>query len=226
MKPKSSLLKLTGFMLLMVGSANAAVVLGTKGTINDNGRTISEATGNSLSYAAFTTTIASAFTNGTGGVANMTANVANFPGPIQLDYGASNSLELTWTGGNLAISEADASSGAHILGMVGSAATRVFTPDTPLLTIGIISTDRNEATRLPVLSVRFQDNTTASTSGANADEWFFHALSGTADNPIVEFSLSQNNFVRWDDLAFIAIPEPGAALLGSLGILLILRRRR
>ena len=42
-----------------------------------------------------------------------------------------------------------------------------------MLTLGIFSTDRNDAGRTPVLTVTFLDNTTASTSGANAEQHVF-----------------------------------------------------
>lgn len=56
-----------------------------------------------------------------------------------------------------------------------------------------------------MLTVTYRDNTTASTSGANADNVYFHGLSGTAANPIVSFALSQNDFVHYDDLGFIVV---------------------
>jgi len=53
-----------------------------------------------------------------------------------------------------------------------------------------------------------RNNSRASTSGANADNVYFHGLSGTAANPIMRFALSQNDFVRYDDLGFIVAPPP------------------
>ena len=118
------------------------------------------------------------------------------------------------------------------MGFCGDASARTFIPSAPLLTVGIFNTDRNDAARLPVLTVTYQDNSVASTSGANANEVFFHGLSGTALNPIVSFSISQNAFVRYDDLGFVVaspVPEPSsAAALGGLVAMgfAALRRRR
>ncbi len=106
------------------------------------------------------------------------------------------------------------------------ATARTFTPNQPLLTVGYFNTDRNSAGRDPSLTVTFQDGTTANTSGANADNVFFHGLSGTAANPIVRFSMSQSDFVRYDDLGFIVVPEPSSALLLGLASLGVLIRRR
>ncbi|MEO7101622.1 MAG: fibronectin type III domain-containing protein [Luteolibacter sp.] len=194
--------------------------LNAVGTINGNNRTILEATGNSVDYATFASNLATAFANNTGGV-------WNFDGPsfglnsgdsITLKYGTSLTkslvLNLTEGAGGGGINQAnvagEATSGYFVLGLGGTGATRTFTPDKPLLTVGIFNTDRNDASRIPVLTVTYQDNTTASTSGANADNVYFHGLSGTAANPIVSFALSQNNFVRYDDLAFIvaSLPAP------------------
>ncbi|MBW8780309.1 MAG: fibronectin type III domain-containing protein [Verrucomicrobia bacterium] len=194
------------------------IAFNAAGTLNGNNRTILEATGNSMSYATFASNLATAFANNTGGV-------WNFDGPsftavagqtIPLKYGASQTNTLTLTldegaggaGINQASVPSEATSGNFVLGLAGTGATRTFIPDKPLLAVGIFNTDRNDATRIPVLTVTYQDNTTASTSGANADNVYFHGLSGTVANPIVSFALSQNNFVRYDDLAFILATPP------------------
>ena len=201
-------------------ASNAPVVsFNTVGTLNGNNKTILEATGNSLDYPTFASNIATAFANNTGGVWNFDEASFNVLSGqiITLNYGASltNSLVLALTEGTggTGINQTtgttgEPTSGNFELGLGVNAATRTFTPDKPLLTVGIFNTDRGDASRIPVLTVTFQDNTTASTSGANADNVYFHGLSGTPSNPIVSFAISQNNFVRYDDLAFIVVSLP------------------
>lgn len=116
------------------------------------------------------------------------------------------------------------------MGLGGDATTRTFTLSTNLLTVGIFNTDRNDSGRLPVLTVNYLLGGSASTSGATANDVYFHGLSGTEANPIVSFSLTQNNFIRYDDLGFVvasSVPEPSRALLLMLGATgLLVRRRR
>ncbi len=235
MKPINTLhniLALTGGSLLLLSSAHAAsVIFDTKGDINTNERTILEATGNSHTWQQFNTSVGAAFTNGTGGVANPAEESPDIVADdtITLNYGASNSLVMTMTVGNTFKVETragEATSGDLVFAYNVNAGIRTFTLDTPLLALGIFNTDRGNSGRNPQLIVNYQDGTSAETSGASADAWYFHSLSGTAANPIVGFSLSQSAFVRWDDLGFIAIPEPSTALLGGLGLLALLRRRR
>lgn len=235
--------------LLTASVAQAANFTGdTVGVINTNERTVLEATGNSLTAATFATNVATAFSNNTGGVwnfENLTTTVLHNE-TITLNYGASlaNSLQMTLTladtsGFNAGIDGATTSlafneptSGITVLGLPGNFSARTFTlsEGSYLLTVGILSTDRNDASRIPSLTVTFLDNTTASTSGANADNVFFHGLSGTLDNPIVSFTLTQNNYLRWDDLGFIvAIPEPSSAValagVAAVGFAALRRRR-
>jgi fibronectin-binding autotransporter adhesin len=196
----------------------ANLIVNTVGTLNGNGQTFLEATGNSLNEATLAANIATAFANNAGGVWNFDGTYFNVTNgqTIALTYGTSqaNSLILTLAEGagangiNQASVAAEATSGSFELGLAGNGATRTFTPNKPLLTVAIFNTDRNDATRIPVLTVTYQDNTTASTSGANANNVYFHCLSGTESNPIVSFAISQNNLIRYDDLAFIVAKPP------------------
>lgn len=232
------ILALVGILAASIDSAPAAsIIVNTVGTVNGNGRTILEATGNSITSTIFGSDIASAYANGTGGVwdfdgANFGVNIGE---TITLNYGASlaNSVIMTLGGtnginqGNVA---GEATSGAFELGLGGDASTRTFTLSTPMTTIGIFNLDRGDASRTSSLWVTFLDDTTASTSGANGDDTYFHGLSATGTNYIKSFSLTQNNFVRYDDLGFVvasSVPEPSRALLLMLGATgLLVRRRR
>lgn len=226
---------------IAAASATSANI-NTVGVINPNGHTIFDATGNSLTYSAFASSLATAYANDTGGVWNFDTafSQVNVGDTITLNYGTSlaNSLVMTLGGdgfnqGNVGSSEVTSSTFGMGLANSGSS-TRTFTLATPLLNIGIFVGNRNDSARTSVLTVTYLDNTTASTSGANAGPGsgnnYFEDLAGTALNPIVSFSLSQNNFLRYDDMAFIVapVPEPGTMALSAMGgaALLFLRRRR
>lgn len=232
MKP---MLPMAGILAASIATASAAsITVDTVGTLNGNNRVITDASGSTVTSTTFIADIAIAYANNTGGVMNFEANpmfVQNAD-TITLNYGVAltNSLVLTYGGANAidsGINAGEATSGERVMGLSGGADTRTFTPSIGLLELGIFSLDRNDAGRLPVLTVTFQDNTTASTSGAHADDTFFHGFKTTADNPIVSFTLSQNNFVRYDDLGFVVVPEPSSALLlGLAGCGAFIRRRR
>lgn len=231
------ILALVGILAASIDSAPAAsIIVNTVGTVNGNGKTILEATGNSMNSTLFASDIATAFANDTGGVwdfdgANFGVNVGE---TVTLNYGTSlaNSVVFTLSSGsgiNQGNIASEATSGTTELGLAADASTRTFTLSTPMTTIGIFNLDRNDASRTSVLEVTFLDDTTASTSGANADDTYFHSLSATGTNYIKSFSLTQNNFVRYDDLGFVvaSVPEPSRALLLMLGATgLLVRRRR
>lgn len=209
------ILSVAGILAASIAAAAAANYTDdTVGTINGNGKTILEATENSLDVTTFATDIATAFANNTGGVWDFDgAGFDVAPAEtITLNYGTSlaKSLVLTLSGTNginQSANGGEATSGGSVLGLAADASTRTFTPSKPLLTVGIFNTNRGSADRFPVLTVTFQDDTTASTSDANAGAVYFHGLSATGTNYIKSFSLSQNAFVRYDDLGFIVAPE-------------------
>lgn len=235
-----SILALVGILAASIGSAPAAsIIVNAVGTVNENGKTILEATGNSMNATAFASVISTAYANDTGGVWNFDTpggfGTVNVGETVTLNYGASqaNSVILGLSSGNninQGTIAGEATSGSAELGLGGDASTRVFTLSTLMSTIGIFNLDRNDASRTSVLSVTFLDDTTASTSGADGDNTYFHILSATGTNYIKSFSLTQNNFIRYDDLGFVvasSAPEPSRALLLMLGATgLLVRRRR
>jgi len=208
-----------------IAAADAtSTTVNTVGTINGNGRTVLAATGNSLSVTTFSNDIATAFANNTGGVWNFESSFSvNVGETITLNYGAtlSRSLVLTLTSGNNIANQGNAGeavSGGNVLALSGSTAARVFTPDQPLSAVAIFNTDRNDGSRVPVLTVTFEDNTTASTAGANANDVYFHELSATGANYIKSFSISQNNYMRYDDMAFIVARRPRRQSASNLSV--------
>lgn len=220
--------------MIATSASAASINVNTVGAVNGNVLPVLEATGNSLNVGTFASVVGTAFANNTGGVWNFDGDpyTVNAGETVTLNYGVSlaNSLVLTVGGNgiNQSANPTEATSGGTVMGLNGDAVPRTFSLNTPLLTLGIFNTDRNGADRFPVLTVTYQDTTTASTSGANADNTYFHGLSGTLANPIVSFTLSQNNFVRYDDLGFVvaAVPEPGTAALVGLGLALSVAMRR
>lgn len=241
MKSKSSSAAYLAAFVIASGTITQAtsITVDAVGVINPQNRTISEATGNSVTASTFATDIATAFSNNTGGVWDLEAAAGYSVSEgetVTVNFG-SNSLVLTLSasgGGTIDNNTIDgnATSGSRVFGFGGNTNPRTFTPSEPLLTVGAFSVNRNDASRLPVLTVTFLDTTTASTSGANAGATFFHSISGTMVNPIVSFTLSQNNFVRWDDIGFVtasAIPEPASAAtlvgLAAVGFVALRRRR-
>jgi hypothetical protein len=202
---------IAGLLAASVVAASATnYTTGTTNVINPNGKTVLEATGNSFDATTFSNNVATAFANETGGVWNFDGSSfsVNVGETITLNYGASltNSLVLTLSSGNTinqGNTGGEPTSGSLLMGLSGDGSTRVYTPNKPLLAVAIFNTDRNDSGRTVVLTATYLDATTASTSGANADNVYFHGLSGAGTNPIVSFSISQNNFVRYDDLGFI-----------------------
>jgi hypothetical protein len=240
-----SILPVAGLLAASIAAAPAAsIVVNTVGVINTNGHTIVDTPGSmssipSISNTGFASDMTTAFANNTGGVWNFDGTSFNIGvgETVTLNYGTSlaNSLVMTLGGTNAIntgfITTAEATSGTQGLGLDSNASTRTFTLSTPLLTLGMFIGNRGDSSRISTLTVTYQDNSTATVTGAHmgptAGSNYFQGVSGTLANPIVSFSLAQNNFVRYDDLGFVAVPEPSSALLlGLVGFGAVIRRRR
>ena len=203
---------IVGILAASIAAADAtSTTVNAVGTINGNGQTVIAATGNSLSVTTFSNNIITAFANNTGGVWNFESYFSLVSGDtITLSYGTAQSsslvLTLSCTTGN-GINQgvpggSEPISGTGMMGLSGSD-TKVFTPNKPLSAIGIFNGNRSDSSRTCSLTVTFMDNTTASTSGANGGGCYFHELSAIGTNYIKSFSVSQNNLIRYDDMAFI-----------------------
>ncbi|MEO7931527.1 MAG: hypothetical protein ABIT76_00060 [Chthoniobacterales bacterium] len=232
MNPKIALTGCAAALLLAASITTATATnfsTTTVGVMNTNGKPLKEATGNTVNATTFASDIATAYTANTGGVWNFD-NVGGFSvnngETVTVNNGGTLLNTFTYTEGagaggiNQGNIGSEATSGAFELGLAGNGATRTFTPSTPLIELGIFSLDRNDASRIPVLTVYFQNAPTVavSTSGATADDVYFHGFKTTISNPIVKFELSQNNFIRYDDLGFVtAVPEP-STVFGAVGL--------
>lgn len=236
------MLPIVGILTASITAASAtSIVVDTVKDVNTNGHTIIDATG-SISNTTFASDMLTAFANNTGGVWNFdgTAFTVSNAETITLNYGTSLTNSLVMTLGSTSsidqgsVTTDEATSSTFGMGLQSDAGTRTFALDTPLLTLGIFVGNRNDPSRTSVLTVNYQGGGSASTSsvtpanaGPAAGSNYFMGLSGTSANPITSFSLSQSNFVRYDDLGFVTVPEPSSALLlGLAGFGAFLRRRR
>jgi len=218
LSPVNHKIAIIGMLAASIAAADAtSFTTSTVGTVNGNNKTINNATGDSSSYATFTNDLATAFANDCGGVWNFESSFSvNNGETITLNYGTthSRSLVLTLSGSNIANqgNSGEAVSGGNVLAISVDTNPRVYTPNKPLKKVAVFNTNRGDSGRVPVLTVTFMDNTTSNTSGANAGAVYFHELSATGTNYIVSFSISQNNYVRYDDIAFIDTNAPPSAL--------------
>ena len=210
---------LVGILAASIAAADAtATTVNTVGSINGNNQTVVAATGNSLSVTVFSNNIITAFANNTGGVWNFESYFSvNVGETITLNYGAAQSSSLVLTlssGNNIAQTSAsgEPTSGSYLMALNNDTSTRVYTPSKPLLAVAIFNSNRGDSSRTCALTVTYMDNTTATTSGANGGAWYFHELSATGTNYIKSFAISQNNYMRYDDMAFIVAPSPAASV--------------
>lgn len=99
-------------------------------------------------------------------------------------------------------------------------------------TIGIIGVSSNGATSGTGVLVSLATPDSNASNGANSNDGDFDSLTNqtiTFSMPLVRSAgTASNDFVDFDNITlnFEQVPEPSAALLGGLGLLALLRRRR
>lgn len=202
---------------------------------------------NFLTQSAMSTLVANAFNNNSGGVIDWEpangwiANSQNASSQIA-SYGLSqlNLLTITRTDsvnlfGPTTGSGSSTTSGVNYLGFTGSGSPVTLTFSTGLTDWGMTQLNRF-ASRTVTFSFTLADTTVInyaaqtqdpSANNSDANNWYgFHA---PANNPLIQVSFTANGFTRFDDMAFVVVPEPSVAALTGLGLTLvlpILRRRR
>ena len=204
----------------------------TTNVVNPNGVAVTDAGGNTISYQTFTNDVAQAFAANYGGVWDMEApsgwtQLANTNVVTFTNSSGNTILALTHqTPGNLYVRQAAGSgsgtagvptSGGNVMAGENGALTdpRSFTPSAPLLAVGVIQVNRNDANRVGYLTVNYMDGSTATTSGSPGNAAYFHGLTGTANNPIVKFTVMNGSSspARWDDVGFIVSTQQIAATI-------------
>lgn len=192
--------------------------------VNPNGVAITDATGNMISYATFSSSVAQASTTNYAGVWDMevpsgwnlhnndVVTFTNSSGTIltlthqtpTLNDDYVNQQTGNTTGGGVP------SSGTIVMGGNNGSVTdpRSFIPSKPLVAVGVIQANRNDASRLGYLTVQYLDGTTNSTTAMPGNTENFHGLTADPTNPIVMFTVMNGGSspTRWDDIAFIVAP--------------------
>jgi hypothetical protein len=212
-------------------------------TIVDSPQNVGNA--NFLGQAAMSSLISSAFANDTGGVVNWdSANgwVVNQTAlSYTVSYGTSQSQSLTITrddGGGLNTFAASTGSGStptsgdQYLGLQNSGSPFTLTFDKGLTAWGMTQLNRFSS-RTVTMSFTLADNTvitynaqTQDPTGGNVDSLNWYGFQATEANPLTKVTITANGFVRYDDMAFVAVPEPGMAAWAGLGTALTLLRFR
>lgn len=223
---------LTAALVFAGSSAYGAVV--TTGIYDENTVQLNAVDQNTpdadqnLTFAQFTTDVAAAFANNTGGVASFDAeSTGSLPIGIEFKYGVSqaNTLTATRTGANVNIETGSTTpiSGANRLGLTGQDWALSF--DTSLLAFGITVLDRGSRTL--DLTYNLADSSSVTVSGnPNGNGDMFFGYKASVANPIVSVDFDASNFQHYDDLGFIIVPEPASLALMGLGGLLMIGRPR
>ena len=205
-----------------------------------------EAADNNITLASYTALVADAFANNTGGV--FQSNVvfeANSSMPLELTYGTSQANTLSVAvNAQVGTNDGNSANGTSISsgpnsdrpadggdnGTIGvnSGSGVTFNPDQLLGSFAITALLRSGG-RTVDFSVLLEDGTVVdyATENISTNGDTFFAYQADAGNLIDSVTISTNNFLRFDDLAFTtAIPEPTSALAGVIGLGLLAGRRR
>lgn len=215
-------LGLVGGLWLCLNSL-ALAAIPTVGVYDETGQANAvdrESAANSQSLAQTKTDLTTAFDSNVGGVWNFDTVVSGEwdttgRGSFTLSYGTAQSQTITFTiGSGKTWQQGTAApiSGSS-MGTSVSTGDKVFTPSKPLTLIAFTQLYQSSGpTRKGQLKVKYQDNTTASTTEMDSTVDTFHVLTGTGGNPIVEFTITcPNSYTRMDDLAFIVAPSDSTA---------------
>ncbi|MBC8096607.1 MAG: PEP-CTERM sorting domain-containing protein [Akkermansiaceae bacterium] len=197
---------------------------------------------NFLSVATMTSAVATAFNNNSGGVINWDdSNGWVYGGQNALaqtvTYGVSQTGSLIISGlttfGPTTGSGTTGTSGTGYMGFQ-TASPNTLTFSTGLTDWGMTQLNRG-ASRTVTFSFTLADNSvinyaaeTQDPTGLNTGAYNWYGFRASAANPLVKVSFTSNGFVRFDDMAFIAVPEPSSTALAGMGALvgMILHRRR
>ena len=216
----------------------------------------SNSTSGGITLSAFRTQITNAFANNTGGVYNAEESSGtlfgvgygeNAANAITAKLGVSQTNSLNFyrldgsVGGAAFSSTANGTQTVSGSGAIGfsfdSAPSIAFTEGLSHLGLTLVPRPTASETRTATL-VAFLDNhttenpsTISSTNEGNAGlgDAVFYGFAAPAGRTIVRLDINPSGFTRFDDLGFIApnaVPEPSVAVLGGLGLLTLLRRRR
>ena len=244
--------------LFAPGTARAAV-LTTVGVYDENVTATNTVDRNSaspnqnLTVSAFTSLVASAFANNTGGVVNfdslaLNESLVGTNRQATFTYGADQSRSLlvtvptSFTGPIFGDSASTPISGNRQLS-TSSGFKFSLNFDKPLSAFGITVLDREATTGSRGLPLTFtlqsgaivtlSDNVGANGPAGVANDDTFFGYQAPAGNPIVSAFFNAGNFQRYDDLGFIttetatiAVPEPASLGLAAAGGLMLLGRRR
>jgi len=254
--PMKQLLACVAALVLGASAAHAAMftAVQTYDEQTSNLYTITgEAPNNNINAAAFGTLVSDAFTAGAGGVWDFEEGPTDSSIGTNYDIkfnGGNSTLNIvsnandhsTLRNGVPAWGATGISGSLHF---GGNPQDFTFTFDTGLTAFGITAVSRTTEQTIGV-SVRLADNTLVSLGeetldstggtgttfdpgvGANWDPTnIFFGYQATSANPIVSVEFAGgDDFVRYDDLGFVVVPEPATALVGlALVGMLGLRRR-
>jgi len=216
-----------------------------------NGQTIVDSpanvgNANFLTESSLNSLISTAFANNTGGVITFDtvdgwANNVN-ANAFTVSYGTSQSSLFTLTrgdGGNTMGPSSGANttqvSGGQFLGFQNSASPIILNFSQGLVDWGFTELNRG-ASRDVTLSFTLADSSVINyalqnqdPSGNNSGSLDFYGFQASAANPLISVTITANGFTRWDDMAFITVPEPGAislAIAGGVSLSFMIARRR